>query len=219
MRLFVLSVLLTLALCVEAVSQQPSSPTSPPETPKAKKNKNEPVPHPPEPAAQPQTAPQPPAPALKPESGKEASPDKDKEEHYDMTEVPAVVTHHQITLDGKLLHYTATTGRLPIKRGDGKIEAEMFFVAYTLDGQDAGSRPLTFRVQRRPGIGVGMAAHGSRRSQEGVLQPNGFMPAGALPYRRQSQLRCSTDRPGVRGRDRHRLQPRRQCGDQEVSGA
>ncbi len=49
-----------------------------------------------------------------------------------MTEVPPVVTRHQVTLDSKVLKYTATTGRLPIKRGDGKIEAEMFFVAYTL---------------------------------------------------------------------------------------
>ena len=50
-----------------------------------------------------------------------------------------MVTHHQITVDGKLLKYTATAGRLPIKRGDGKIEAEMFYVAYTLDGQEAPS--------------------------------------------------------------------------------
>src|SRR5580704_1276859 len=61
--------------------------------------------------------------------------EKDKEEHYDMTEAAPVVTHHQITVDGKLLKYTASTGRLPIKRGDGRIEAEMFYIAYTLDGQ------------------------------------------------------------------------------------
>ena len=77
--------------------------------------------------------------------------DKDKEEHYDMTEVPPVVTHHQITVDGKPLKYMATAGRLPIKRGDGKIEAEMFYVAYTLDGQDAGKRPLTFAFNGGPG--------------------------------------------------------------------
>jgi hypothetical protein len=29
--------------------------------------------------------------------------DKDNEEHFDMAEVPPVVTHHQITVDGKLL--------------------------------------------------------------------------------------------------------------------
>ena len=50
----------------------------------------------------------------KPEPAKEpAEKGKDKEEHFDMTEVAPVVTHHQITVDGKLLHYTATAGRLP----------------------------------------------------------------------------------------------------------
>src|SRR4029077_17263233 len=75
-------------------------------------------------------------------SNKDKDKDKDKEEHYDVAEVPPVITHHQLMLNGKTLSYTATAGRLPIKRGDGKIEAEMFFVAYTLDGQEAGKRPL-----------------------------------------------------------------------------
>src|SRR3954447_7389942 len=39
-----------------------------------------------------------------------------KTEHYDMTEVAPVVTHHQVSLNGKTLKYTATAGRLPIKR-------------------------------------------------------------------------------------------------------
>src|SRR5207245_7021332 len=106
--------------------------------------------------------------------------DKDKEE-YDVSEVAPIVTHHQVTLDGKLLKYTATAGRLPIKRGDGKIEAEMFFVAYTLDGQDAGKRPLTFAFNGGPGsatIWLHMGALGPKRV---VLQPQGFMPAA--PYR------------------------------------
>src|SRR5580698_9433253 len=107
--------------------------------------------------------------------------DKDKEEHYDMTEVPPVVTHHQLTVDGKLLKYTATTGRLPIKRGDGKIEAEMFYVAYTLEGADAAKRPLTFAFNGGPGsasIWLHMGALGPRKV---VLQPDGFMPPA--PYR------------------------------------
>ena len=106
--------------------------------------------------------------------------EKDKEERYDMTEVAPVVTHHQITVDGKLLKYTATTGRLPIKRGDGKIEAEMFFVAYTLDGQDAAKRPLTCAFNGGPGsstIWLHMGALGPRKV---VLQPEGFMPPA--PY-------------------------------------
>src|SRR6202030_1921045 len=110
-----------------------------------------------------------------------ADKEKDKEERYDMTEVPPVVTHHQITVDGKGLKYTATAGRLPIKRGDGKIEAEMFYVAYTLDGLDASKRPLTFAFNGGRGsasIWLHMGALGPRRV---VLQPDGFMPPA--PYR------------------------------------
>ena len=54
----------------------------------------------------------------------------------------------RLAVDGKALRYTATAGRLPIKRDDGKIEAEMFFVAYTLDGQDASRRPVTFAYNK-----------------------------------------------------------------------
>ncbi len=112
-----------------------------------------------------------------------ADKEKDKEERYDMTEVPPVVTHHQITVDGKPLKYTATAGRLPIKRGDGKIEAEMFYVAYTLDGQDAAKRALTFAFNGGPGsasIWLHMGALGPRKV---VLQADGFMPPA--PYRIQ----------------------------------
>jgi len=135
-----------------------------------------------------------PAESAKPEAAPEQKPtpressgdrdkdrDKDKEEHYDMAEVPPAVTHHQITVDGKLLKYTATAGRLPIKRGDGKIEAEMFYVAYTLDGEDAAKRPLTFAFNGGPGsasIWLHMGALGPRKV---VLQPDGFMPPA--PYR------------------------------------
>jgi carboxypeptidase C (cathepsin A) len=114
-------------------------------------------------------------------SDKDKDKDKDKEQHFDMTEVAPVVTHHQITVEGKLLKYTATAGRLPIKRGDGKIEAEMFYVAYTLDGQDAAKRPLTFAFNGGPGsasIWLHMGALGPKRV---VLQPDGFMPPA--PYR------------------------------------
>jgi carboxypeptidase C (cathepsin A) len=128
--------------------------------------------------------------AAKPEAQPEQKPaphegsgdkEKDKEEHYDMTEAAPAVTHHQITVEGKLLKYSATTGRLPIKRGDGRIEAEMFYIAYTLDGQDAAKRPLTFAFNGGPGsasIWLHMGALGPRKV---ILQPDGFMPPA--PYR------------------------------------
>jgi len=136
------------------------------------------------------------------ESGKPAEPPKadsgeatDKEEHYDVAEVPPVITHHQIALNGKTLSYTATAGRLPLKRGDGKTEGEMFFVAYTLDGQDAGKRPLTFSFNGGPGsasVWLHMGALGPKRV---VLQSNGFMPAA--PYRLEDNPDTLLDRSDI----------------------
>ncbi len=100
---------------------------------------------------------------------------------WDMTEQPPVVTHHEIHINGKVLKYTATAGRMPIMGVTGNIEAEMFYVAYTLDGQEANKRPLTFAFNGGPGsasLWLHMGALGPRRV---VLQPDGWMPAA--PYR------------------------------------
>src|ERR1035438_10108448 len=133
--------------------------------------------------------------AAEKDKDKDGDKHKDKEEHYDVTEVPPVITHHQTTVNGKALGYTATTGRLPIKRGDGKIEAEMFFVAYTLDGQDGAKRPLTFSFNGGPGsasVWLHMGALGPKRV---VLQPNGFMPAA--PYRLEDNPDTLLDRSDI----------------------
>jgi len=53
----------------------------------------------------------------------------------------------------------------------------MFFVAYALDGQEAGRRPLTFAFNGGPGsasVWLHMGALGPKRV---VMLPNGFMPA------------------------------------------
>ena len=131
----------------------------------------------------------------KPAEGAQSEEATDKEEHFDVAEVPPVVTHHQIMLNGKMLSYTATAARLPLKRGDGKIEAEMFFIAYTLDGQDAGKRPLTFAFNGGPGsasVWLHMGALGPKRV---VLQKNGFMPAA--PYRLEDNPDTLLDRSDI----------------------
>jgi len=167
-------------LIILAVASSIASFAQQPDTSKPPASKKQPAPQSAEKSAEstkPEVSPAEPKPA--PHEGSDDN--KDKEEHYDMTEVAPVVTHHQITVDGKVLKYTATAGRLPIKRGDGKIEAEMFFVAYTLDGADAAKRPLTFAFNGGPGsasIWLHMGALGPRKV---VLQPDGFMPPA--PYR------------------------------------
>src|SRR6266542_4238265 len=180
MRLL-LAVVIAAILALSAAAQQQTETKEPPKSEPAQKKpeKQPPQQKPEEPAAK-TTEPTPPPHEQK--TGEDKDKDKDKkEEHYDVTEVAPVVTHHQITLAAKALKYTATAGRLPIKRADGKIEAEMFFVAYTLDGQAGAKRPLTFAFNGGPGsasIWLHMGALGPRRV---ALSADGFLPAA--PYR------------------------------------
>ncbi|HEX7000160.1 MAG TPA: hypothetical protein VF164_00535, partial [Trueperaceae bacterium] len=75
-----------------------------------------------------------------------------------------VVTHHETTIRGKKVSYTATAGTVVLsheKVGEGEKEgkfegvkprAEVFFVAYELDGVvDKSRRPLTFSFNGGPG--------------------------------------------------------------------
>jgi len=169
-------------LAIGAMAQQQNEnkePAQPPPAQKKAQKQPPPLPKPEEPAAK-TTEPAPAPPEQKAGDDKDKDRDK-KEEHYDVTEVAPIVTHHQITLAGKALKYTASAGRLPIKRADGKIEAEMFFVAYTLDGQEGSKRPLTFAFNGGPGsasIWLHMGALGPRRA---ALSADGFLPAA--PYR------------------------------------
>lgn len=93
-------------------------------------------------------------------------------------DAPPVVTHHQIQVGGQTLSYTATTGRLPVADATGKTEAHIFFVAYTLDGQQSPDRrPLSFIYNGGPGepaIWVHMGGFGPRRillNADGTLPP------------------------------------------------
>ncbi len=70
-----------------------------------------------------------------------------------------VETHHSMKLDGRELSYTAVAGRVVLKEEVAKKrgflglrpKAEMFICAYTKDGEDPGSRPVTFAFNGGPG--------------------------------------------------------------------
>ena len=180
MRSFLSVLVMSCVLMGATFAQQPGSSDKQPKP--AKKAKAEA--QTPEKTQEPSTPPPAKTPemtATTPEEHKAEGKDGDRDEHFDVSEAPPSVTHHQITVGGKSLRYTATAGRLPIKRGDGKIQAEMFYVAYTLDGQEVGKRPLTFAFNGGPGsatIWLHMGALGPKRV---LLQPDGFMPPA--PYR------------------------------------
>src|SRR6266404_5968781 len=98
-----------------------------------------------------------------------------------LVEEKPIVTKHEIHVNGKTLSYTATAGMMPIKNQQGDIEANMFFVAYTLDGvSDTAKRPLMFSFNGGPGsasVWLHMGCIGPKRVKMG---DDGSMPAA--PY-------------------------------------
>ncbi len=100
------------------------------------------------------------------------------EARKDAAEQPPIVTHHEIHAGGKTLRYTTTAGMMPLKNTDtGEVEAHIFYIAYTLDGQSAERRPLTFSFNGGPGsasVWLHMGAIGPKRVR---MQPDGMMPA------------------------------------------
>ncbi|HKP28820.1 MAG TPA: hypothetical protein VJU15_05440 [Gemmatimonadales bacterium] len=91
-----------------------------------------------------------------------------------------VVTKHQITIGGKVRKYTVTAGLMPIKNDQGATEAQMFYMAYTMDGAEPGTRPLMFSFNGGPGsssVWLHLGALGPRRVK---MESDGWMPAS--PY-------------------------------------
>src|SRR4051794_9771391 len=64
---------------------------------------------------------------------------------------PDAVTQHVVALPGRTLRFTATAGSLGLTDPEGKLQAEIGFVAYTLDGADRAARPVTFALNGGPG--------------------------------------------------------------------
>ena len=79
----------------------------------------------------------------------------------------AAVTHHQITVNGQVVQYTATAGHLTATNPKtGAPEASYFYVAYTMDNAAAAKRPLTFFLSGGPGssqAGLHIASFAPRR--------------------------------------------------------
>ncbi len=122
-----------------------------------------------------------------------------KNEHVPKYEDNLSITHHIVTIDGREIRYTATTGTMILKEeidepgeGNGQPEIEkpkaaIFFTAYTLDVDEATSsaehrqaRPITFSFNGGPGsssVWLHMGLLGPRRvkmSDEGEMLPPPF---------------------------------------------
>jgi len=79
------------------------------------------------------------------------------------------VTKHRLSVNGKVLKYTARAGFLPIRDQFGETKARFFYIAYTLDDEGKKTqRPVTFAWNGGPGAAsslVHLGTLGPRRAK------------------------------------------------------
>ena len=87
-------------------------------------------------------------------------------------EEAAAVTRHSLTLNGARIDYTARAGHLIARAPVGDTaQASMFYVAYTADGANVATRPVTFFYNGGPGsasVWLHLGSFGPRRLATGV---------------------------------------------------
>ena len=99
--------------------------------------------------------------------------------------VPAMaptVTHHTLDLPGRTLVFTATVEATRLQDAKGVPDAEIGVTAYTLDGADPATRPVTFVINGGPGAGsvwMQLGALGPWRVK--LDQPSPSMPVATVP--------------------------------------
>ena len=64
---------------------------------------------------------------------------------------PDAVTHHELTLTGRTLSFTAKAGTIKLMTEHGDQLADIAYVAYLRDGSDPATRPVTFVFNGGPG--------------------------------------------------------------------
>jgi carboxypeptidase C (cathepsin A) len=75
-----------------------------------------------------------------------------KEQSSEASRLPADVTTDQtVELPDRTLRFKATAGTIPINNGEGKLQAEIAYIAYVRADTEAASRPLTFVFNGGPG--------------------------------------------------------------------
>jgi len=92
-------------------------------------------------------------------------------------ELKPSVTTHTMTLNGAPLSYTATAAQIPIRNEAGEVECRMFYVAYTKDGVDPDTRPVTFAFNGGPGSATLYLHMGALGPKRAPMNDDGSLPA------------------------------------------
>ncbi len=94
----------------------------------------------------------------------------------DVTEA-AAITHHVATVGGASIAYTATAGHLvAVDPVSSKPSAKFFYVAFTRDGAQANTRPVTFFYNGGPGSSAVFLLLGSFAPRRIKTSLPGFTP-------------------------------------------
>ena len=94
------------------------------------------------------------------------------------------VTHHAVTVGGQALAYTVRAGTMPLRNADGDEIARVFVVAYTADGTNPRTRPVTFLWNGGPGTASMWLQMGSYGPVRVAVPSNATLPApgtGLIP--------------------------------------
>ena len=100
-----------------------------------------------------------------------------REEYFGPDEEKVSTTTHLVRLDGRDIKYTATVGTIPIRLDNNQVQARMFFVAYTKDGEDPKTRPVSFLYNGGPGAATVWLHMGSFAPKHVQMADDGFQPA------------------------------------------
>ncbi|MGA1249028.1 MAG: S10 family serine carboxypeptidase-like protein, partial [Candidatus Kapaibacteriota bacterium] len=79
---------------------------------------------------------------------KKTQPEKSVPTEYSQT---PIITKGTVSIKGKSISYTATTGYMNITDDNGVVKATMFYVAYVRTDGATEKRPITFAFNGGPG--------------------------------------------------------------------
>ncbi|MGO9741722.1 MAG: S10 family serine carboxypeptidase-like protein [Roseiarcus sp.] len=105
----------------------------------------------------------------------------------------AAITHHSATIGGKTVPYTARAGHLAaVDPSSSKPYAKFFYVAFTADGADPSTRPVTFFYNGGPGSSAVFLLLGSFAPRRIHTDMPSFTPPP--PYRMEDNPDSLLDR-------------------------
>lgn len=92
----------------------------------------------------------------------------------------ASITQHALAFEDRTLRFQATAGSIALTNAQGQPEADVAYVAYTLDTKDPDRRPVTFAVNGGPGAASAYLHFGALGPWRLPMEGEGIVPSGPV---------------------------------------